>query len=149
MSCPCGNGCGGMCQGCGQLPAKCRCALRPGPKPGCHHKEPRAFVAPCSDCDPCCPRKSMVKICSFVVPTLEEGRVFRDSFIFNQEDDAVYYINDDGTELPFGARPMFIEGFDPTKRVIPRQTVFDFSKNKGYVYDATGAYKIFDLRDPE
>lgn len=143
-TCPCGNE---VCAHCGLAPIKCRCSLRPGPKP-CPHAPERAFIAPCSDCDPCIPRKSLVKICSYVVPTLEEGRVFKDSFVFNQTDDTVYYITDDGTDIPFGSRPMIIDGFNPETRKVPRQMVFDFTNNAGYIFNAEGEYRIIRLEDP-
>lgn len=108
---------------------------------------PRACIKECNECDVCSPCRSNVHICSFVVPTLEEGRVFRDSFVFNQEDDSVYYIAADGAEVAFGTRPLFIDGFDPHTRSIPRQLVFDFTANKGYVYNPEGKAKAFDLKE--
>lgn len=90
----------------------------------------------------------MVKICTFVVETLEEGQVFHNSFIYNQEDDAVYYINDEGTPTRFGASPMFIDGFEPAAHRIPRQTVYDFSNNVAYVFNADGEYREFTLFNP-
>lgn len=129
------------CNGCGQPPKLCRCPIKKGaPK--------RAYIEQCTDCDPCIPCESLVKICSFVAPTLEQGRTFRNSFVYNQEDDAVYYISDDGTPTRFGASPMFINDYDPESRQIPRQMVFDFANNLGYVYDPTGDYRIIDLREP-
>jgi hypothetical protein len=90
----------------------------------------------------------MVKICSFVVPNLEEGQTFRNSFIYNQEDDSVYYITDDNTPIRFGSSPMFIDAFDPTSKQIPRQTVYDFDNNVAYVYAPDGTYRTFSLQDP-
>lgn len=134
MSCNC------LCNGCGQPVRTCRCPLK---KP---HKCPeRACVQSCSDCDPCQPCESMVKICSFTVPDLEEGRTFRNSFIYNQEDDSVYYITDDGSPIRFGSSPMFIDNFQPDDRKIPRQVVFDFVSNKAYIYDPEGNYITVDL----
>lgn len=142
MSCPCGCG-KEVCVACNQLAPKCRCSLRDGNK-GCG-KPHRAFIDGCSDCDPCQPRESMMKICSFVVPTLEEGRHFHDSFVYNQEDDSVYYIDDTGTEIAFGSHPMFIEDFRPEVRQIPRQIVFDFKNNKGHVFGPDGSHRSFNL----
>lgn len=130
------------CNGCGQPPRLCRCPI------GKNDAPKRAYIEGCTDCDPCIPCESMVKICSFVAPTLEEGRVFHNSFVYNQEDDSVYYIADDGTPTRFGSTPMFINDFDPYSRTIPRQTVYDFANNLGYVYDPTGDFRIFDLREP-
>lgn len=120
------------CNGCGQPPKLCRCPKKNG--------TPRAYIKECSDCDPCKPCESMVKICSFVVPTLTEGQVFRNSFVYNQEDDAVYYITDDGTPIRFGASPMFIDYFDPSSQTPNRQVVFDFENKKAYIYDPEGNY---------
>lgn len=144
MSCPCGCG-KEVCAICNQAAPKCRCALR-GVTHTCS-KPRRAFIDTCTDCDPCETRESMMKICSFVVPTLEEGRYFRDSFVYNQEDDSVYYIDDTGTELAFGARPMFIEDFDPTERQIPRQVVYDFKNNKAHVFGPDGSHRSFNLTE--
>lgn len=129
------------CNGCGQPQRLCRC-------PGKKDAPKRAYIEGCTDCDPCIPCESMVKICSFVVPNLEEGRVFHNSFVYNQEDDSVYYISDDGTPTRFGSTPMFIDDYDPYSRTIPRQTVYDFANNLGYVYNPTGDFRIFDLREP-
>ena len=129
------------CNGCGQPQRLCRC-------PGKKDAPKRAYIEACTDCDPCIPCESMVKICSFVVPNLEEGRVFHNSFVYNQEDDSVYYISDDGTPTRFGSTPMFIDDYDPYSRTIPRQTVYDFANNLGYVYNPTGDFRIFDLREP-
>lgn len=121
------------CCNCGQPKKLCRC-----PQKGEAPK--RAYIAECTDCDPCRPCESMVKICSFVAPTLTEGQRFRNSFVYNQEDDSVYYIDDSGTPTRFGSSPMFIDNFNPDDRAIPRQTVFDFANNKAYIYDPEGNY---------
>lgn len=127
------------CCNCGQPERLCRCPKGKGEAPK------RAYIAECTDCDPCRPCESMVKICSFVAPTLTEGQRFRNSFIYNQEDDSVYYIDDAGTPTRFGSSPMFIDNFNPDDRKIPRQTVFDFANNKAYVYDPEGDYITVDL----
>lgn len=129
------------CCGCGQPPKLCRCPLK---KEGCPK---RACIKECTDCDPCRPCESMVKICSFVAPNLEEAKAFRNSFVYNQEDDSVYYISDDNTPTRFGSSPMFIEDFQPASRTIPRQLVFDFLNNKGYVYSPDGQVRTFDLSE--
>lgn len=130
------------CNGCGQPQRLCRCPIGKGEAPN------RAYIAECADCDPCRPCESMVKICSFVAPTLTEGQVFRNSFVYNQEDDSVYYISDDGTPTRFGSSPMFIDNFNPDDRKIPRQTVYDFANNIAYVFNPEGNYKTFKLTDP-
>lgn len=128
------------CCGCGQPPKLCRCPLKK--KEGCPK---RACIKECTDCDPCRPCESMVKICSFVAPNIDEGKVFRNSFVYSQEDDTVYYVADDGSPTRFGSSPMFIDDFRPTDRSIPRQMVFDFLNNKGYVYAPNGEVRSFDL----
>lgn len=94
----------------------------------------------CDVCDPCNEAVTNVKICAFVVPTLEEGRYFKNSFIFVQEDDSVYFISDDRSEIPFGSRPKFIEDFDPTATDIKYKStvVYDVKNSVGYVYDPEG-----------
>lgn len=133
------------CCGCGQPPKLCRCPFKKKKEEGCPK---RACIKECTDCDPCRPCESMVKICSFVAPNLDEGRAFRNSFVYNQEDDSVYYITDDGTPVRFGSSPMFIENFDPEARKVPRQTVYDFANNIAYVFDPEGNYRTFALTDP-
>lgn len=129
------------CNCCGQPKKLCRC-----PKGKSSPEAPeRAYIAPCTDCDPCRPCKSMVKICSFIAPTLTEAQAFRNSFVYNQEDDSVYYISDDGTPTRFGSSPMFIDNFNPDDKAIPRQTVFDFANNKAYVFNPEGEYITIDL----
>lgn len=127
------------CNGCGQPQRLCRCPKGKGEAPK------RAYIAECTDCDPCRPCESMVKICSFVTPTLTEGQRFRNSFVYNQEDDSVYYISDDGTPTRFGSSPMFIDSFNPDDKAIPRQVVFDFANNKAYVFNPEGEYVTVDL----
>lgn len=127
------------CNGCGQPQRLCRCPKGKGEAPK------RAYIAECTDCDPCRPCESMVKICSFVTPTLTEGQRFRNSFVYNQEDDSVYYISDDGTPTRFGSSPMFIDNFNPEDKAIPRQTVFDFANNKAYIFNPEGEYVTVDL----
>lgn len=129
------------CNCCGQPKKLCRC-----PKGKSSPETPeRAYIAPCTDCDPCRPCKSMVKICSFIAPTLTEAQAFRNSFVYNQEDDSVYYISDDGTPTRFGSSPMFIDNFNPDDKQIPRQAVFDFANNKAYVFNPEGEYITIDL----
>lgn len=130
------------CCGCGQPPKLCRCPLNK--KEGAPK---RACIKECTDCDPCRPCESMVKICTFVAPNLEEATNFRNSFVYNQEDDSVYYISDDNTPTRFGSSPMFIEDFQPASRAIPRQLVFDFLNNKAYVYAPDGTVRSFDLTE--
>lgn len=100
----------------------------------------RGVVKFCDICDPCNEAKSDVRLCAFVVPTLEEGRYYRNSFIFVEEDDSVYYISDDRSEIPFGSRPKFIDDFDPTDAAIHYKStvVYDVKNQAGYVYDPEG-----------
>ena len=94
----------------------------------------------CDVCDPCNECVTNVKICAFVVPTLEEGRYFKNSFIFVQEDDSVYFITDDRSEIPFGSRPKFIDDFDPNDSAVHYKStvVYDVKNGAGYVYDPEG-----------
>lgn len=130
------------CCNCGQPKKLCRCPKKSTETP---EAPQRAYIAECTDCDPCRPCESMVKICSFVTPTLTEGQRFRNSFVYNQEDDSVYYISDDGTPTRFGSSPMFIDNFNPEDKAIPRQTVFDFANNKAYIFNPEGEYVTVDL----
>lgn len=109
-----------------------RCANKPSPRKG--------VVKFCDICDPCAPPDNNVKLCAFVVPTLEEGRYYRDSFVFVQEDDSVYYIDDHRSEIPFGSRPKFIEDFDPTQESVRYKStvVYDVKNGVAYVYDPEG-----------
>lgn len=103
-------------------------------------KVKKGTVKFCDICDPCNECVTNVKICAFVVPTLEEGRYFKNSFIFVQEDDSVYFISDDRSEIPFGSRPKFIEDFDPTDAAVHYKStvVYDVKNHAGYVYDPEG-----------
>lgn len=103
-------------------------------------KVKKGTVKFCDVCDPCNECVTNVKICAFVVPTLEEGRYFKNSFIFVQEDDSVYFISDDRSEIPFGSRPKFIEDFDPTDAAVHFKStvVYDVKNHAGYVYDPEG-----------
>lgn len=123
----------------------CNCGKTPCRCPKMDSTPRRAYIDKCTDCDPCKSCDSMVKICSFVVANIEEGQTYHNSFVYNQQDDAVYYISDDGTPTRFGASPMFINAFNPEDNNIPRQTVYDFMNNKAYVYDPEGNYKYFAL----
>lgn len=103
-------------------------------------KVKKGTVKFCDVCDPCNECVTNVKICAFVVPTLEEGRYFKNSFIFVQEDDSVYFITDDRSEIPFGSRPKFIDDFDPNDSAIhfKNTVVYDVKNGAGYVYDPEG-----------
>lgn len=103
-------------------------------------KVKKGTVKFCDVCDPCNECVTNVKICAFVVPTLEEGRYFKNSFIFVQEDDSVYFISDDRSEIPFGSRPKFVENFDPTDPTVNYKStvVYDVTNQAGYVYDPEG-----------
>ena len=110
--------------------------------------EPRrkGVVKFCDICDPCNQKVSNVRLCAFVVPTLEDGRYYRNSFIFVQEDDSTYYISDDKSEIPFGSRPKFIDDFDPTDPAIKykRTVVYDIKNKKSYVYGEDGSYMVMN-----
>ena len=113
---------------------------------GCHEmpQEPRSrgIVKFCDICDPCNQTGSTVRICAFVVPTLEDGRYYKNSFVFVQEDDSTYYISDDRSEIPFGSRPKFIDDFDPDDAAnkFKRTVVYDVKNKKSYVYGEDGTY---------
>lgn len=94
----------------------------------------------CDLCDPCNPQASTVRICAFVVPTLEDGRYYKNSFVFTQDEDATYYISDDRSEIPFGTRPKFIDDFDPTTYTVKNSIVFDMKNGKAYVFGPDSAY---------
>lgn len=118
---------------------------------GCNKmpEEPRrkGVVKFCDICDPCDENHTNIKICAFVVPTLEEGRYFKNSFIFVQEDDSVYFISDDRSEIPFGSRPKFIENFDPedSANKFKSTVVYDVVNQAGYVYDPEGNMMTMSL----
>lgn len=103
-------------------------------------KDRKGIVKVCDLCDPCEENVSNVKLCAFIVPTLEEGRYYRNSFIFVQEDESVYYISDDRSEIPFGSRPKFIEDFDPTDPTMSFKStvVYDVKNSAAYIYDPEG-----------
>lgn len=105
-------------------------------------KVKKGTVKFCDVCDPCNECVTNVKICAFVVPTLEEGRYFKNSFIFVQEDDSVYFISDDRSEIPFGSRPKFVENFDPTDPTVNYKScvVYDLENQTAYVYGPDGTY---------
>lgn len=109
-------------------------------------KSRRGVVKFCDICDPCNPSKSNVKLCAFVVPTLEDGRYYRNSFVFVQEDDSTYYIADDRSEIPFGSRPKFIDDFDPEKYTVKNSVVFDMKNKKAFVFDED-SYIVFAVGD--
>lgn len=148
-----------MCESCGK-PCGCNQAPKRGadPRPGlntwgcgCQQMKPepqrrKGIVKFCDLCDPCNKKVPTVKLCAFVVPTLEDGRYYRDSFIFVQEDDSTYYIGDDRTEIPFGSRPKFIDDFDPTDPTIKfkRTVVYDVKNKKQYVYGNEGTYMVIN-----
>lgn len=131
MSCPCqepkGNGPrqGVNTWGCG-------CKVMPS------EPKSKGVVKFCDFCDPCNECVSTVKLCAFVVPTLDEGRYYRNSFVFVQEDDSTYFISDDRNEIPFGSRPKFIDDFDPAEQ-LKRTMVFDLKNGRAYVYGNDGA----------
>lgn len=143
-----------MCKNCGQ-PCNCDAPKRHdnNPRPGintwgcgCQKMNPepqrKGVVKFCDICDPCNPHVSNVRLCAFVVPTLEDGRYFKNSFIFVQEDDSTYYISDDRSEIPFGSRPKFIDDFDPTDPAVKfkRTVVYDVKNKKQYIYGNDGSY---------
>lgn len=113
---------------------------------GCNEMPPeprgkaKGVVKFCDLCDPCNPRVPTVKICAFVVPTLEDGRYYKDSFVFVQEDDSTYYINSDRSEIPFGSRPKFIDDFDPTATTFKNTVVYDIKNKLSYAFGPDGAY---------
>lgn len=137
----------------------CGCNHKPEDKPsglntwgcGCNKmpeepKSKRAIVNFCDICDPCNQSESNVRLCAFVVPTLEDGRYYRNSFVFVQEDDSVYYISDNRSEIPFGSRPKYIDDFNPEAEGadFKRTTVYDVKNKKAYIYGEDGSYMIMN-----
>ena len=122
---------------CNNQPVSRRCACSRGDTLAPNRK---AVVGFCDVCDPCEENVSEARICAFVVPTLEEGRYFRNSFIFVQEDDTVYFITDERSEIPFGSRPKFINGFDPDDPEVhfKNTVVYDTQGQAAYVYGPDG-----------
>lgn len=133
MSCGCNHDCG-----CNQYPPvshRCKCKGAPVTP------EVKGEVKFCDLCDPCNENASTVRICAFVVPTLEDGRYYKNSFIFVQEDDSTYYISDDRSEIPFGSRPKFIDNFDPTspENKFKSSVVYDLKNKRAWVYGIDGS----------
>lgn len=123
----------------------CNCNKQePMPTPS---KPRKGVVKFCDICDPCSEAATNVRICAFVVPTLEEGRYFKNSFIFVQEDDSVYFISDDRSEIPFGSRPKFIDNFNPldSANSFKNTVVYDLAGQAGYVYGPDGNYMTISL----
>jgi len=71
---------------------------------------------------------------------LEDGRYYKNSFVFTQDEDATYYISDDRSEVPFGTRPKFIDDFDPATYTVKNSIVFDMKNKKAYVFGSDSAY---------
>lgn len=114
---------------------------------GCQKMNPepkRARVAFCDICDPCVPGKNLVKFCAYVVPTLEEGRYYRNSFVFVEDEQAAYYVSDDRSEIPFGTRPIFNDDFDPASVNYKKTVVYDMKNKKQYVFGPDGSYMTFE-----
>lgn len=131
MSCNCGS----------TTPRTCRC-------PDINKKPDhlgKATVGFCDICDPCNEAESNVRLCAFVVPTLEEGRYYKNSFIFVEEDDSVYFITEDRSEIPFGSKPHFADDFDPTAAKLKRTIVYDVKNSVMYVFNDDGEYKALAL----
>lgn len=111
----------------------CRCPIiKPKPE--------RAVVKPCENCDTCAPADSTVRLCAFTVPTLEEGRYYKNSFVYVEEENTTYYISDDRSEIPFGTRPYYIDDFDPDAPgpAYKKALVYDLKNKALYIYDANG-----------
>ena len=139
----------------------CDCENKSGePRPGintwgcgCNKmpEEPKrkGVVKFCDICDPCNETVSNVRLCAFVVPTLEEGRYYKNSFIFAQDEDAVYYISDDRSEIPFGSRPKFISDFDPAdpEAKYKDAVVYDVKNRVAYIYGDDGERISFALAE--
>lgn len=128
--------------GCNEYPAvshRCKC------QGGGGTPDVKGEVKFCDLCDPCNPSASTVKLCAFVVPTLEDGRYYKNSFIFVQEDDSTYYISDDRSEIPFGSRPKFIDNFNPAENQFKNTVVYDLTSKAAYVYGPDGTYMAIPL----
>lgn len=127
--------CNEDCNRCGQVKAGCRCA-------GIKNSVNRAYTGICDVCDPCASCESMVKICTMVVPSLDEGRYYRNSFVFVQDEGATYYISDKGDELPFGAKPNFINDFDPEAKPRYNEVIYDLNNKSIYYFGPNGDYAV-------
>lgn len=126
-----------MSCGCNDYPAvshRCKCSGAPTTI------NTKGVVDFCDLCDPCNPQASTVRICAFVVPTLEDGRYYKSSFVFTQDEDATYYISDDRSEIPFGTRPKFIDDFDPTNYSVKNSVVFDLKNERAFVFGPDSTY---------
>lgn len=117
----------------------------------CNQPNPnrKAVVGFCDVCDPCTENHSEARICAFVVPSLEEGRYFKNSFIFAQDEDAVYFITEERSEIPFGSRPKFIDNFDPEDPLsdFKNAVVYDMVKHIAYIYGKDGNYLTFPITE--
>lgn len=109
----------------------------------------RAGVKFCDVCDPCCAKKSNVKLCAYVVPTLEDGRYYTNSFVFAQDEDAVYYISDDRSEIPFGSRPKFINDFNPDTAKFKNSEVYDLKNKRAFAFGPDGTYMELAVKGDE
>ena len=121
--------------GCNKMPEEPQSAKRKG------------VVKFCDVCDPCNECASNVKLCAFVVPTLEDGRYYKNSFVFTQDEETVYYISDDRSEIPFGSRPKYINDFDPddVELAYKNTVVYDVKNRVAYVYDNNGRMASFGM----
>lgn len=124
-----------------QEPVSRRCACARGGEQPTPMK--RAIVNFCEVCDPCRENSSDVRLCAFVVPTLEEGRYYKNSFVFVEEDDSVYFITEERSEIPFGSRPKFIDNFDPTDPTVAfkNTVVYDIPGGMAHIYGPDGDHK--------
>lgn len=131
---------------CNEQPVSRRCACSRGDTPTPNKK---AVVGFCDICNPCEENVSEARICAFVVPTLEEGRYFKNSFVFVEDEDSVYFITNERSEIPFGSRPKFIDNFDPEDPTIhfKNTVVYDIQGGVGHIYGPDGSRRTIALTD--
>lgn len=117
-------------------PACTRCHVyRPTPLP---------VVSPkaCEECDGC---QSNVQICSFTVKETKEVRKYRNSLVYSEEDNTIYWVDNEGVPVITYRQPVFKDDFDPTNSNLVMNTAYDFKNNKAYVFDPAGEYRTFTL----
>lgn len=83
--------------------------------------------------------------CHEVVDTYADIIDIRNAFVTVRDENAVYHIDSIGNPVAVSRSALYIAGFQPVTGAYKQNTVYDFSVNKGYVFDQLGNFKTVTL----
>lgn len=121
-------------------------------RPECHHLAKEGFCAPACIkrwARPQCPAKAVIPLIE--VTNEDNLQRFTNHFVHVVPTNRTYYVDSQGRIIITWQGNLYVDNYDAATNPLRarQQTVYDFTNNIAYIYNAYGEYRTIQLTEPE